>query len=261
MAHTQGADRSGGLDEPPVTAFRDIAIIGGGCYGTFYAGQLDAARARGRLTCRRVLLVDRNPDCRAARAIEARPDRSLVVAEWAAFLDDFLARDESEPDQPDDAVVPSPFMPHLMAEWLRRVAAREWPRRQVRFQPLEGAVGTPYDRAGPDGTRYVSFADWICPTHCVEPHLCPVIRGPRTWEMSDAVEALVTRLDRERPTAGPALFVTRHRAFGVGMFDAAEARRARERLLDAGASGPAVRLVIGTISSCHGALSVLELGP
>jgi hypothetical protein len=78
--------------------------------------------------------------------------------------------------------------------------------------------------------------------------------------MSDTVEALVARLDRERPTAGPALFVTRHRAFGVGMFDVAEARRARALLFEAGERESGARFVIGTVSSCHGALSVLEMG-
>jgi len=27
---------------------RDVMVIGGGCYGTFYAGQLAKAKARGR---------------------------------------------------------------------------------------------------------------------------------------------------------------------------------------------------------------------
>ena len=45
---------------------RDVAIIGGGCYGSFYAAQLETACRKGKLAVRRVLVVDRDPACRAA---------------------------------------------------------------------------------------------------------------------------------------------------------------------------------------------------
>lgn len=231
--------------------FRDIAVIGGGCYGTFYAGQLAEARDRGKISFRRVLLVDRNPNCQASRELEPRVDRELVVAEWDGFLDMFLA----DPADPPDAIVPSPLMPHLMAGWLERHARRTWPGRAVRSRPLPSVVGTPYESSGPDGTRYLSFADWICPVHCIEPLTCPVIRGPRTWELSDTLTELV----RQQELAGPAIFLCRHQAFGVGMFLAAEAREGRRALEVAGRSGSAVQFVIGTVSRCHGAVSVLHL--
>ena len=244
----------------PRQVFRDVVVIGGGCYGTFYAGQLDAARAKGKIAYRSVLLVDHNPGCQASR--EPLPaGHELVVAAWAPFLAEFLERPAPDPHLPDDAIVPSPLMPHLMANWLEERARRIWPGRHVALRPVDEPVGTPYDATGPDGTRYVSFADWICPTHCVEPHICPVIRGPRTWEMGDTLTAYRRRLARARATAGPALFVTRHRAFGVGMFDVSEAREASKMLVEAGAHGETVDLMVGTISSCHGAVSLLELGP
>ncbi len=240
-------------------ALRDILVIGGGCYGSFYAGQLARARRVGRLIHRHVLVVDRDPACSLARA--GLPDAAtrLVTAEWGAFLDEFLDRPPPDPGEPDDAVVPSPLMPHLMAAWLAREARRLWPGREVGSCRLEPAVGTPYDRAGPDGTRYLSFADWLCPTHCVEPHQCPVTRGPRTWEMAEAVTAYAARLAHSAPVAGTAVFVTRHRVYGVGMFDVAEARAARQMLSGAGPGAGTV--VVATVSSCHGALSGLELGP
>jgi hypothetical protein len=253
-----------GIDDPraapPVTALRDVAVIGGGCYGTFYARQLAEARARGRLTCRRVMVVDRDPGCRAVRELRPGDTAAVVTADWGAFLDAFLSRPQPPAPAAADAVVPSPLMPHLMADWLLREATRRWPGRAARLAPVERAVGTPYDRLGPEGTRYVSFADWTCPTHCVEPHLCPVIAGPRTWEMGDALVEYTAHLARERPTLGPALFVTRHRAFGVGMFDVAEAVLALRLLEEAAGRAAGVRLVVATISSCHGAVSLLELG-
>jgi len=239
-------------------AFRDVAIIGGGCYGTFYASQLAAARGRGKLLVRSLLVVDRDPGCRASREVEPDPTMTIVAADWGAFLDEFLENPAPLPGQPDDAIVPSPLMPHLMAAWLLRVARTRWPDRAAAVVSAEQPVGTPYDVLAPDGTRYISFADWLCPTHCVEPHLCPVIRGPRTWEMSDALEEYAARLRRAHPTAGPALFVTRHRAFGVGMFDVAEARAARELLEREGERE--TDFLVGTVSSCHGAVTRFRLG-
>jgi hypothetical protein len=248
-------------EAPPATAFRDVVVIGGGCYGTFYATQLRQAKGRGRLQVERVLVVDRNPDCQASRDLPADPDRSVVVSSWADFLDRWLLHAAPPAGAPDDAIVPSPLMPHLMAEWLLRQAHARWPARVITLGPTPEPLGTPYDRASDDQNRYVSFADWICPTHCVEPHVCPMIKGPRTWEMRDAVTAYVERLDRARPTVGPALFVTRHRAFGVGMFDVAEARAARALLDQVERMPGGADLIVGTLSSCHGALARLRIGP
>src|SRR5918996_1492194 len=135
-----------------------------------------------------------------------------------------------------------------------------WRGRGVALRPLTAPIGTPYDTSGPDGTRYISFADWLCPTHCIEPAICPVIRAPRTWEMGEALEALASRLDLATPTAGPALFVCRHRVFGVGMFDAAEVLGGDRLVSDAGSGPGEVDVLVGTVSGCHGAVSLLHLG-
>ena len=175
-------------------------MVGGGCYGTFYASQLAKAKARGKVDFRSVIVVDRYRDCRARRELDEAPDRRYATSEWGAFFDAFL------PGAADDHIVPSPHMPHLMFEWVLARARQRWPGRAVTVEPVPGAIGTPYDRTAPDGTRYVSFADWICPTHCIEPALCPAIGAPRAWEMGDAVRGLAERLGREgRPVAGPAL--------------------------------------------------------
>ena len=38
---------------------RDVIVVGGGCYGSFYAAQLARANARGKARFRRVVVVDR----------------------------------------------------------------------------------------------------------------------------------------------------------------------------------------------------------
>ena len=253
------ADSSGNPAAAPPAA--EIAIIGGGCYGSFYVRQLERAREKGAVAYRRLLVVDRNSECQMARELGEREDRRLVVAEWGDFLDQWLGAPRGAgAASGDDAIVPSPLMPHLMYEWLVRRARARWPGREVTQRPLLAEAGTPYDMLAPDGTRYVSFADWICPTHCVEPALCPAIRAPRTWEMSEALETLRERLDRRTPTAGPVLFQCRHRAYGVGMFDAAAVQAGDVAVVAAGAEGAELDILVGTISSCHGAASLLHLG-
>jgi hypothetical protein len=200
-----------------------------------------------------VIVVDRHSDCQARRELGEAPDREFVVSDWSTFFDDWLY------DAGDDQIVPSPHMPHLMFEWVLKRARARWPNRTVMVEPVPGSIAIPYDRPGADHTRYVSWADWICPTHCIEPAQCPAIGAPRSWEMSETVTALADQLRAAgRSVSGPALFVCKHQVFGVGMF-AAEAVRAGDRLVaDAGARGSA-EVLIGTISSCHGALNLLRV--
>ncbi|HEX5005018.1 MAG TPA: hypothetical protein VFV65_06865 [Gemmatimonadales bacterium] len=256
--------------------------MGGGCYGTFYARQLERARARGALQYARVLVVDRDPACQLTRDLPPSPERELVVQDWDEFFDGYLdgqlaaeaaARQTVPPFPPHPLspspyngeggrpsyIVPSPLMPHLMFNWLMRRARRRFPGREVSQPPLTEPVGTPYDTLAPDGTRYVSWADWLCPTHCVEPATCPVIKAPRTWEMSETAEAVVARLSADRAVAGPALFVTRHLTDGVGAFAVSDAVHAAALLDLAGASGRPTSLLVGTVSGCHGALGLLGI--
>jgi hypothetical protein len=248
-------------DTSPEVVFRDVIIVGGGCYGSFYAGQLERARARGKTAYRRLLVVDRDSGCRVAMAQPRDDTLQFVLQEWGDFFDAYLASvPTSAPGDPPDAIVPSPLMPHLMYQWLVRRAQARWPGRSIETRPVPLGAGTPYDSSGPDGTRYVSFADWLCPTHCIEPAICPVIRAPRTWEMTDAMTALARRLDQSEPTAGPVLFVCRHRVFGVGMFDVSEVLAGDAAVAAAGHERAPVNVLVGTVSSCHGAASLLYLG-
>ncbi|MDQ3426744.1 MAG: hypothetical protein M3477_02840, partial [Gemmatimonadota bacterium] len=63
------------------------------------------------------------------------------------------------------------------------------------------------------------------------------------------------------PTAGPVLFVCRHRVYGVGMFDVAAVLAGDAIVAAAGEEHEAVDVVVGTVSACHGAASLLHLGP
>ena len=65
--------------EPDAVVMRDCIVIGGGCYGTFYARQLAKAQARGRAKLRRVVVVDRDPGCRARRELGEADDRTFEI--------------------------------------------------------------------------------------------------------------------------------------------------------------------------------------
>jgi hypothetical protein len=236
----------------------EIVIVGGGCYGSFYTRQLTIAKSKGKVEFDQLLVVDRDPDCQMIRELGAAPDRRLIVSDWDRFFDDYLGRAAAMGERAGaaDHIVPSPLMPHLMYHWVLRRARARWPTRLIETRPVPGPVGTPYDTAAPDGTRYLSHADWLCPTHCVEPALCPVTRAPRTWEMGDTLGELARRLGMH----GPAVFMCEHRAFGVGTFSVTEVIAGDRLVTDAGGTGEAADILVGTVSSCHGAANLLHLG-
>ncbi|MBX7119701.1 MAG: hypothetical protein K1X31_11925 [Gemmatimonadaceae bacterium] len=251
------------------TRYGDIVVVGGGCYGGYYVRQLRRARAAGALAWDRLLVVDRDPACAVARAEQdARANdaghdaRTIVVTrDWTLFFHEYLAGAAGRGVEAvaADAIVPSPLMPHLMSQWLVARARRRWPGRGIRLAPLDGAVDVPWQRPGADGTHYVSFATWECPINCVEPRRCPHTRGARAWSLPTTVRAFVeTARLAGRRIDGPAVLHCTHRAYGVGMFGVADVLRADALVADA-AAARAAEVLVGTVSHCHGALSLLAL--
>jgi hypothetical protein len=246
------ADDAFAADAAP---YGDIVVIGGGCYGSYYVRQLARARRAGKLRYRRVVVVDRDPACAVTRDAERHIECELVVRDWTHFLHDFLPASGAA-----DAIVPSPLMPHLLYEWLLARARARWPGRDVATVPLTTPVPTPWFRAG-DETAYASYATWMCPVNCVEPRICPHTRDVRDWTMPDAVRAAVAAsAPGEGALVGPVIFHCTHRAFGVGMIDARDVVAADARVTEL-AAARAASVLVGTVSHCPGALSVLHVGP
>jgi hypothetical protein len=228
-------------------AYGTIVIVGGGCYGSYYVLQLQRAVSAGALSAKRLLIVDRDPNCAVAHTLDSSVVPSgLVVREWRDFFDEYLTAAAERPDEfGSDAIVPSPLMPHLMGEWLvKRARARFG---EVETRPFDRLPQVPWERAGENGTHYVSFATWMCPINCIEPRICPHTRDTRTWSLPETLAA---------HDAESAVLFCRHRAYGVGMFDTAEVIAADERIRAAGERGDA-DVIIGTVSHCHGALTRL----
>lgn len=241
--------------------FGRIVVVGGGCYGSYYVRQLGRALRGGAATWDELIVVDRDDACAVARLPDDdRPPRlRVVVAGWNEYFGDYLASASSAPREGHDAIVPSPLMPHLMADWLVARATARWPDRPVRIEPLAEVPMVPWQRAGGE-TRYVSFAEWICPINCIEPARCPETRGARSWSLPVALREYAERAQAAgAPIGEPLLFHCTHRAYGVGMIDVDDVIAADLAIASAAASG-AARFLIGTVSHCHGALRCLAVG-
>ena len=254
------------LPVPTPQRYGTIVVVGGGCYGSYYVRQLERAARAGALTAQRVLVVDRDPGCRVATELARNGDAKaeMVVADWTSFFDSYLGdaatKGELEGSELPDAIVPSPLMPHLMYEWIERRARARWPGRTIETRPLDPPSGIPWQKRGADGTQYVSFAEWVCPVNCIEPALCPATRGPRSWSMPPAVAAATEEARQHgRNLAGPVIFHCQHRAYGVGMFETRDVV-AGDALVQRAAAAGAAEVLIGTVSHCHGALTVLAIG-
>lgn len=254
----------------PVAPFvcDEVVVVGGGCYGRWYTQQLDRAVRAGAAQLGRVIVVDRDASCRVAaeRTTFGSLTLEVVTATWADFLGPWLdAIVASGASGPTRLLVPSPLMPHLLLEWLEARAQTRWPARPVHVVPLDRATGgalppVPWQRSSPDARHYVSFAEWMCPINCIEPSTCPKTRGPRDWSMPAALAGWApTAQGGELPLRGPIIFPCLHRTWGVGMIDAAAIRDADAALASAAADGP-VRVLVGSVSHCHGALGVLHVG-
>ena len=253
MAPADAAD----LDEAPGAPqhYGTIIVVGGGCYGGYYVRQLRRARERDAIAFERLIVVDHDEDCAVAR--EGAADLEVVVAEWSDFFSEYLGG----PGALDrDAIVPSPLMPHLLFQWLEQRARALWPARHVSVEMPGAMSGVPWQKEGGESTRYVSFAEWMCPVNCIEPRICPHTRDVRTWSLPPAVAAHVEAMrGRGEQLDGPATFHCTHRAYGVGMIDVRDVIAA-ERMLVASVESGAARLLVGTVSHCHGALGMLTVG-
>jgi len=260
---TSGADSAPAIARASL-AFGRIVVVGGGCYGSYYVRQLARAAAAGAITWTDLVVVDRDPRCAVAQVAPSDRPPNLVVeiATWDEYFSRFLGEASERPaDAARDAIVPSPLMPHLMAEWLLRRARERWPAREIHVGPLGTPPNVPWQMTGADHTHYVSFAEWICPINCIEPARCPATRGERTWSLPSALQEYVAdEVSAGRPIDGPFVFHCSHRAYGVGMIDVSAVLAADAAIASRGELG-AASFLVGTASHCHGALQRIEIGP
>jgi hypothetical protein len=245
---TSGAEPLRGKQREP-QQFGRITVVGGGCYGSYYIRQLLRAERVSALCWTDLVVVDRDPQCRVATLSEQeRPSHlRLETADWEEYFPRYLDELAGE-SETRDAVVPSPLMPHLLAQWIVIRARKRWPDRDVAIAPIERVATVPWERPGHDGTHYVSFAEWMCPINCIEPAKCPHTRETRDWSMPVAIRRYAAGQQ-----SGAYVFRCLHRSHGVGMIDVGEVIAADRSIAREGRAGD-LEFLVGTASHCHGAL-------
>ena len=90
------------------------------------------------------------------------------------------------------------------------------------------------------------------------PHVLPMNRDVRTWELEDTVKGYAA--DHPDLFAGSVVFKPQFRVPGIDTLHIKEYTGARDRIL-ALATQPEARgkgMVVGTVSSCHGAVGQAE---
>jgi hypothetical protein len=197
------------------------------------------------------VVVDRNPDCRAARLLGPDPSLRIVCQEWEEFLRPWLW---SPP--PNAHLVPAPFTPHLAFRWLLWALGEViGPAGRVTPEPCRLHPPLPFVYHHPDGQAYISYATWRCPTTCIEPALCPHTRGPRDWSLAPALEEFA----RGQPDITDCLlFPVRHLAYGIASIPADLFPKARDTLAHRFRQTGRVRALVATVSHCHGVMGLLR---
>jgi hypothetical protein len=209
-----------------------FVVIGGADIGAASVRQLLRARQAGRLRTERIVVVDRDPRCRAAAF--SRPVQ-LEAVDWSEWLGAHV--DELEPDA---HVVPYHWAPHLLRDWLLGNI-----RERGLVATTGGAIaprGLPFEGTTSAGDRALSYATWLCPPTCIEPALCPHTRGPKDWSLADDLE-------RDAPgeeLTGRVVFRCLHLVYGVGTVPVRDLHAARDRLLETPG-----RYQVATSSHCH----------
>ena len=238
-------------------------VVGGGCSGAYYVRQLGRARAAGSATWSRLVVVDRDALCLVStlQGNDRPPGLSLETATWEDYFSSYLGAAAERPlEVVNDAIVPSPLMPHLLAEWLVQRARDRRPMRRIVVEPLGGVPGIPWQMTGADGTQYVSFAEWVCPINCIEPARCPATKGERSWSLPVALKRYAAdEREAERTIEGPYVFHCTHRTHGVGMIDVRDVLAADAEMSQSARLG-ARSILVGTASHCHGALQRIVVG-
>ncbi len=156
----------------------------------------------------------------------------VVEANWLDAIRDWLAH-----ARPDDQLVPAPTMPHLLWRWL----AGELGASPA---PVPRGWSLPFEMPGTEGELYLSAAAWTCPATCIEPAHCPVLHGPRDWDLANLIEARARELGYE-----PVVFRVLHYAAGVASIPAGTLQDARRLGSE--------KLLVATSSHCHAAVGAL----
>lgn len=216
-------------------------VFGGGCYGSFYVGQLLKAEQRGRTEITALTVLDRDPQCRVAREL-SHPHMRIVTEDWLSYGPTLLSLPEPA------HLVPAPIAPHVIYEWFADALGAT---RKAYDGPVP--VGLPFSGVVRQQSLALSHAPGMCPIHCIEPRKCPLTRDVRDWEMDNTVRHVLNLEAIHVET-----FICRHHVYGVGTIPVPAIQAGLDRLHTLSEKQT---VAIATISACHGLIDLLELSP
>lgn len=234
----------------------DFVVFGAGCYGRLHVRHLLQARARGAIQFGRIVVVDRNP----IHKRKSMPTVSSDIVHIEALWEDFIAQAVKPESLPESTELVLPCVgPHLLEIWL---AARfaESGLYDVTFIPWKGTLGLPFEVTLPVGTHAVSYATWRCPSTCIEPAVCPATRKTRDWDMAATLtEGAKSWKNNGINVNSTILFISRHRAWGVASLPTSDLYSSWSRLEAELKEHDELKVLVATISSCHGLLGILDV--
>lgn len=247
----------------------NFIVLGGGCFGTFYARQLLRAK---NLSFEKIIVVDvkgiKNP-CQAFQELgEGGGKIQYVFSDWKEFFYPYLDQKINEAAHGKvsrDHYIPPTFAPHVLMEAFLNILQKRFPEILIRPEPmsmvadqkLEGQPSTlikdkiqiPFHMLLPSGNLALSFSTWICPATCIEPPTCPVTRGPKDWDMKTKIlESMQINTNVDYIS----VLQCRHLTMGVGTIPVQEIVNEYLKFQEVARVPGTHGLTMASVSSCHG---------
>lgn len=211
----------------------DVLIVGAGQFGA-RAARLLSQRSKGT-----VWAVDRDAD--RLSGLE-RLGVKTVLCDGIAFLIEHFHR-----LSPFSLIVPALPL-HLAVEWLKGRREGSFAVERDEF-PRELEPRLPHVWVGETGDRFVSYADFLCPSDCAEPAACTVTGEKRETPLYERLRRL--------EASGCGVYVVRSRqlAPGLGGYSAGELTKLSGTLSETGPE----KWLLGTACKCHGVLTAVRV--
>ena len=233
-------------------------IAGGGAYGTHYLKKIQIALEKGKINLDEVIVVDKNPDCKAKEEIGNLPKASIWVGSWNEFSHEVWKNRQS---LIEDVWIPAPLAPHILSDWIIIKLERELGLKYVQSSKEPKLPDIPFAHVTPDGRILLSHAPGKCPLDCIEPEVCAITEDTRWWEMRDTLVEMLNSEHSPVQPKGVAMFFCKHHCdagqHDVGGISFKTIYEETDKILHYLKFGNC-SFGIATFSSCHGVMNLFE---
>lgn len=233
-------------------------IAGGGVYGTHYVKKIQTALEKGKMNLDEVIIVDKNPECRAKEEIKNLPNASIWVGSWNDFSEEVW---ENKQALIEDVWVPAPLAPHILSDWIIIRLEKELGWKYSNSTKMLELPSIPFAQITEDGRILLSHAPGRCPLDCTEPEVCAITEDTRWWEMRHTLERMISSEHSPVRPEGVAMFFCKHHCDAgqddIGGISFKTIYEETEKILDYLTLGNH-SFGIATFSSCHGIMNLFE---